>query len=78
MINKQRSRALSEIAEGEEGQGPQPIEAISSACLQAYLDCITEEIQKDNKQLKQSLKKADVIQCFDTNEGYYQVPHEYC
>ena len=69
MINKQRSRPLRGIAEEEEPQAPQPEEGMSSAFLHAYLDCMTAQIQKDNKQLKESRKKAGLIQCFDTNKG---------
>ena len=78
MINKQRSRAIRGTAEEEEPQAPQPVERIPSAFLHAYLDCMTEEIHKDNEELQESLKKAGFIQCFDTNEGYYQVPHKCC
>ena len=78
MINKARSRALRGIAEEEEPQAPQPVEGISSAFLHAYLDCMTHEIQKENTQRKESSKMAGFIECFDNNEGYYQVPHKYC
>ena len=78
MINKERSRVLRGIAKEEEPQALQPAEGISSVFLHDYLDCMTEEIQQYNKQLKGSLKKAGLIQCFDTNAGYNQVPHKYC
>ena len=78
MINKKRSRALRGTPEEEELQAPWPVERIPSAFQHAYLNCMTEEIQKDNQELKESLKKGAFIQCFDTNEEYYQVPHRSC
>ena len=78
MINKERYKALRAIAVEEEPKAPQPVERISSAFLHAHLACMTQEIQNDHKQLQEFLKKAGFIQCFATNEGYYQIPHQYC
>ena len=75
MINKQRSRALEGFAVEVEPQAPQPVEGISSAFLQAYLDCMSEQLQEDIKQLKKSFMRTGFMQYFDTNEGSDQVPH---
>ena len=78
MINNERSRAFKGIAEEQVPQAPQPMQGISSAFLHTYLACMTEEIQKDYKQLEESFQKAGVIQFFDTKEVYNRIPHRYC
>ena len=62
MINMERTRALSGIAEEKESQQQQPVEGISSAFLQAFLEP----------------EGHNFIRCFDQHEGYYNVPSRYC
>ena len=77
MIDKEGTRALKRIEEAE-SQPEQPVEDISSAFLHASLDRMTEKIQQHTRELNNSVRKTGFVQCFDTNEGYYQVPHMYC
>ena len=61
MVNKERTRALKGIAEQEEPQQEQPVEGISSAFLQAFLEP----------------EVPNFIRCFDHHEGYYNVLSKY-